>query len=600
MRGNLVKRLDVIKWIIFLIFTVLVCRLGYLQVLRGEHYLLLADNNRIKILPIKASRGIFYDRNGIPLVTERPSFNVEVDTYFHPLSDSTIIKLSKILGMKTDEVLHKVNRHAEVALMPVVIKSDVDSETLIQIEENTHDFKGIEVKAQPVRNYIYGNLAAHVIGYVGEIGESELKSKKKDGYRASDVVGKFGLEKVFDRYIRGTVGAKRIEVDVNGLPVKILNETQPKPGNNLELTLDYFIQQATEKAIDKRLSYLRSKLHKKANAAAAVVMNPNTGEIIAMASRPAFNPNLFNGGISKKNWNVLIDNPYSPMENRAISGEYPPGSIFKIITGTAALELEKVTLEEKILDTGKHWLIPKGNAGGEALGWISFHEALTKSDNVYFYEIGNRVGIDNLERYARLFGLGNITGIELSGEAKGLVANRHYKEETYKERWYLSETFDAAIGQGFQLITPLQAAMIISEVANGGYRYRPFLVRKIVSPGGRVIKTILPGQIGQVDISESSLAAIRNALYGVTLPGGTAASVFENFPVSVAGKTGTAENPHGDDHGWFIAYAPYKDPQVVVAVVVENGGYGVQSAAPIAKDILAAIFHIKDSSELRS
>jgi penicillin-binding protein 2 len=400
-----------------------------------------------------------------------------------------------------------------------------------------------------------------------------------------------------DKYIRGMVGAERIEVDANGQPIQILDERQPIPGNNLMLTLDYSIQWAAEKAIDERLRYLQSKQHRlQAKAAAAVVMNPKTGEILAMVSRPAFNSNLFNGGISNKNWNLLIGNPFNPMENRTISGEYPPGSVFKIITGTAALELGKVTTEEKILDTGKHWLIPKGNAGGEALGWIDFKEALSKSDNVYFYEMGNRVGIDNLEKYARLYGLGATTGIELQGEAKGLVANRRYKEEMYEDGWYLAETFDAAIGQGFQLVTPLQVAMVMGEVANGGYRYRPYLVSKIVSPDGKTIKAFLPEQTGRIKISGSTLEVIRNALHDVALPGGTAAHIFQGFPVSIAGKTGTAENPHGDDHGWFVAYAPFEDPQVVVAVLVEHGGYGSQSAAPIAKDILAAVFHVQESS----
>jgi len=210
--------------------------------------------------------------------------------------------------------------------------------------------------------------------------------------------------------------------------------------------------------------------------------------------------------------------------------------------------------------------------------------------------MGNRVGIDNLEKYARLYGLGATTGIELQGEAKGLVANRRYKEEMYEDGWYLAETFDAAIGQGFQLVTPLQVAMVMGEVANGGYRYRPYLVSKIVSPDGKTIKAFLPEQTGRIKISGSTLEVIRNALHDVALPGGTAAHIFQGFPVSIAGKTGTAENPHGDDHGWFVAYAPFEDPQVVVAVLVEHGGYGSQSAAPIAKDILAAVFHVQESS----
>jgi penicillin-binding protein 2 len=261
------------------------------------------------------------------------------------------------------------------------------------------------------------------------------------------------------------------------------------------------------------------------------------------------------------------------------------------------LELGKVTPEEKIHDTGRHWLIPKGNAGGEALGWISFREALAKSDNVYFYEMGNRLGIDNLEKYARMFGLGAVTGINLPGEADGLVANRKYKEKVYGEEWYLAETFDAAIGQGFQLVTPLQIAMVMSEVANGGHRYRPYLVSKIVNSNNETVQTFSPEEVGSVQLSEKTLTLIRDALHSVAQEGGTADYVFRGFPISVAAKTGTAENPHGEDHGWFVAYAPFEDPQVVVAVIVEQGSYGATSAAPIARKILEAVFNINQTPD---
>ncbi|WP_371369872.1 penicillin-binding protein 2 [Sporomusa rhizae] len=592
----MVRRLDVMKWLILLVFAVLISRLGYLQVVQGQHYVRLSDGNRIRIVPIQAPRGIFYDRNGVPLVSKRPSFAVTVATGSSPIPDAEMAALSRILAMDVAEISGKINRHTGFSYVPVRLKTDVDQKTISKIEENRSAFPGIVIKAQPVRKYIYQDFAAHIFGYVGEISGAELQQKKEDGYKTGDIIGKAGLEKVYDKYIRGTAGAERIEVDVNGQPVQMLDERQPVPGNDVVLTLDYSIQQAAEQAMDERLRYLQSRLHRrKAKAAAAVVMNPKTGEILAMASRPAFNPNVFNGGISEKDWNVLVGNPFNPLTNRAIAGEYPPGSVFKIITGTAALELGKVTTQEKILDTGKHWLIPKGNAGGEALGWIDFKEALSKSDNVYFYEMGNRVGIDNLEKYARLYGLGAATGINLPGEAKGLVANRRYKEEMYEDRWYLSETFDAAIGQGFQLVTPLQMAMVMGEVANGGYRYRPFLVSKVVSPAGKTIQAFLPEQTGRATISGPTLAVIRHALQEVALPGGTAAHVFQGFPVAIAGKTGTAENSQGDDHGWFVAYAPFENPQVVVAVVVEHGGYGSQSAAPIAKDILAAVFHVEAS-----
>lgn len=586
-------RLDVFGLIVVFIFVALVTRLGYLQVVQGNYYGRLADGNRIKLIPIMAPRGTFYDRNGVPLVSNRPGFTVTIVPMSGPIPDEVINKLAGILDMNPAEIRAKVAAQQKGAFEPVHVKTDIGPDVVTKIEERRNELPGVVIDIQPVRNYIHNELAAHVFGYVSEISDTELEKTKAEGYKPGDIVGKFGLEKVYDKEIRGVAGGSQVEVDVNGRAVQVLGKKEAIPGNNLVLTIDYRIQKTAEEAIDEHLKFLQTKLgNVNAKSMAAVVMNPKTGEILAMVSRPAFNPNLFNGGISSKDWKIINENPFHPMDNKAISGEYPPGSTFKIITGTAALELGKVTPEEKIFDSGRHWIIPKGNAQGEALGWISFQEALSKSDNVYFYEMGNRLGIDNLEKYARMFGLGDFTGINLPGESDGLVANRRYKERVYKEDWYLSETFDAAIGQGFQLVTPLQMAVVMSTVANGGYRYRPYLVSKITTQNGDTIKAFGPEVKGRVQISEKTLALIRAGLKDVASPEGTAGYVFTGFPISIAGKTGTAENPHGDDHGWFVAYAPYEDPRVVISVVVEQGGFGSDAAAPIARKILEAAFNL--------
>jgi penicillin-binding protein 2 len=586
-------RLDVFGLIVVFIFVALVTRLGYLQVVQGNYYGRLADGNRIKLIPIMAPRGTFYDRNGVPLVSNRPGFTVTIVPMSGPIPDEVINKLAGILDMNPAEIRAKVAAQQKGAFEPIHVKTDIGPDVVTKIEERRNELPGVVIDIQPVRNYIHNELAAHVFGYVSEISDTELEKTKAEGYKPGDIVGKFGLEKVYDKEIRGVAGGSQVEVDVNGRAVQVLGKKEAIPGNNLVLTIDYRIQKTAEEAIDEHLKFLQTKLgNVNAKSMAAVVMNPKTGEILAMVSRPAFNPNLFNGGISSKDWKIINENPFHPMDNKAISGEYPPGSTFKIITGTAALELGKVTPEEKIFDSGHHWIIPKGNAQGEALGWIAFQEALSKSDNVYFYEMGNRLGIDNLEKYARMFGLGDFTGINLPGESDGLVANRRYKERVYKEDWYLSETFDAAIGQGFQLVTPLQMAVVMSTVANGGYRYRPYLVSKITTQNGDTIKAFGPEVKGRVQISEKTLALIRAGLKDVASPEGTAGYVFTGFPISIAGKTGTAENPHGDDHGWFVAYAPYEDPRVVISVVVEQGGFGSDAAAPIARKILEAAFNL--------
>lgn len=587
------RRLEILGMIVVLVFVVLITRLAFLQIAQGAIFRELSDSNRIRLMRISAPRGAFYDRNGVILVTNRPGFTVSLIPISGPIPDEVLEKLAKILGITIDDIHKKIGKQ-DNPLEPIRIKTDIGPDIITKIEERRGDLPGVVIEVQSVRQYTSDDFAAHIFGYVSEISDTELEKKKNEGYRTGDIIGKFGLEKVYDKELRGTDGGSQVEVDVDGRPVKMLGKKEPVLGDSLVLTLDAKIQKAAEKAMDDRLKYLQTRLgNPNAKAAAAVVMNPKTGEIIAMVSRPAFNPNLFNGGISSKDWKIINDNPFNPMENRAITGEYPPGSTFKIVTGTAALELGKVTPEEKILDIGHHWLIPKGNAGGEALGWINFRTALSKSDNVYFYEMGNRLGIDNLEKYARMFGLGDYTGINLSGEADGLVANRKYKQKVYGEEWYLSETFDAAIGQGFQLVTPLQMATVMGVIANGGHRYRPYLVSRMVSPDDQTVKTFEPEEVGMVKISDRNLNLIRDALHDVALPGGTAAYVFDGFPVSIAGKTGTAENPHGEDHGWFVAYAPFNDPTVVVAVVVEQGGFGADSAAPIARKILEAAFNVE-------
>ena len=591
------NRLDVLALAVVLVFTLLVGRLVYLQVAQGAYYGRLADGNRIRLVPIMAPRGILYDRNGVQMVSNRPGFTVSILPITGPVDEAVISKLAVILGINTTEIKTKLSQQ-HGSFEPVRIKSDIGPDIVTKIEERRGELPGVVIEIQPIRNYINNEFGAHMFGYVSEINDTELEKLKSQGYKAGDIIGKFGLEKVYDRELRGSDGGGQVEVDVTGRPVQVLGKKEPIPGSNLTLTIDYRIQKAAETAIDEQLKYLQTKTEfVNAKAVAAVAMNPKTGEILAMVSRPAFNPNLFATGISTKDWNALNNNPFHPMDNKVISGEYPPGSTFKIVTGAAALELGKVTPEEKILDTGRHWLIDKGNAMGEALGWLNFREALSKSDNVYFYEMGNRLGIDNLENYARAFGLGAVTGINLPGETDGLVANRRYKLKVYEEEWYLSETFDAAIGQGFQLASPLQVAALMSQVANGGHRYRPYLVSKISKPNGETIKAFEPEEVGRINLSDSTLKLIRDALREVAQEGGTAGGVFSDFPIAIAGKTGTAENPHGQDHGWFVAYGPFEDPRIAVAVIVEQGGYGASSAAPIAKKILEAAFNLNQPAQ---
>lgn len=578
------KRLKILSYIVTAIIVALVIRLVYLQIYEGKYFGKLADGNRIRIVSMAAPRGTIFDRHGLPLVNNRPAFSVELMPSLEPVSPEVVARLSKLLNISPDSINDKLKHH--YGFDPITIKVDVNPEVVTIIEEQRDLYPGVFITTKPVRNYIYNTLGAHVLGYVSEISDTELAKKKEagdDSYHLGDIIGKFGLEKQYDKYLRGVSGGEQVEVDVTGRPVQLLGMKNPINGDNLNLTIDYKLQEATEKALDEVLPTVN------AHSAAVVVLNPQTGEVLAMASRPNYNPNLFALGISVKDWNAINTNPYYPLDNKVVTGEYPPGSTFKIITGAAALSEKVTTANEYIYDSGKHWLIPKTNADGEALGNINFEQALAHSDNVYFYEMGNRLGIDRLAKWARKFGIGQKTGIDLPYEAVGNVASQEYKRKVFNEDWYLAETFDAAIGQGFTLATPLQMAVVMSEVANGGTRYKPYLVQSITDPEGQVIEKFQPTVVSKLELDPDILHHIQEGLHKVSTIG-TASLYFKNFPIEIAGKTGTAENSHGRDHGCFVAYAPFDKPTICIAVIVENAGYGASSAVPIGYKILSTYF----------
>ena len=567
--------------------TALFARLVWLQLFQGDYYNSLAEGNRLRAIPLAAMRGVMYDRNGQILVGSRPSFTVTYMPSQGSMTEEELNTLSRLLNLPKEKLREKVAK-VKNSYIPTVLAQDLTQDIVTRVEEERNELPGISVDVQPIRYYPYNMMAAQVFGYVGQIDEEDMERlKDEDGVSVITQIGRAGLEAYYDNLLRGKDGSRQVEVDASGSPVKELERKNPVPGHNIHLTLDVNLQQALEQAMDRQVANGIG-----VNGIAAVAIDPNTGAVLAMASRPAYNPNWFTRGITEAEWRQINDNPNHPMENRAIAGEYPPGSTFKLITGAAALELKKITPDEMIYDSGRHWLVDMRNAGGEALGWINFTEALAKSDNVYFYELGRRVGIDKLEEYAKMFGMGRKTGIAMHGESDGLVASEAYKEKKYHQDWYLGDTFNSAIGQGFQLVTPLQAAMIVSEVANGGIQYKPFIVSRIDNLDGTPYKIFAPEQIGTLEVSKSTLDLIREGMRNVAEESGTAGSLFQGFPVQVAGKTGTAENFGGQDHGWFVAYAPYDHPRIVIAVLTEQGGFGAASAGPIVKTMLEEFFHV--------
>ena len=582
-------RLELLMIASMLIFAVLIGRMAYLQLYKGDYYYRLSEGNRIRAVKILAPRGIIYDCNGEELVKNEPGFVVSLLRTNKKPDMEVINKLAGIIEVPPEQILEKIKQN-EDSYEPIRIKSNLSAAMVTKIEERSEELPGILLELQSIRKYVNNELAVHVLGYVGEVSEYEISKEQNTDLKVGSIVGKFGLERFYDNYLRGTDGSYREEVDVAGRVVQTLDELPPKPGQGLVLTVDGKLQREAEKIVDEHLKYLRSSgFAPNANAAAIIAIDPRNGAIKALVSRPGFNPNLFVNGISSKDWQAINDNPFDPMSNKVISGEYPPGSTFKIVTGSAALETGKVTPQEMIFDSGKHWLIPMGNAEGEALGWLNFHKALAASDNVYFYEMGNRVGIDALKKYAALFGFGKTTGIDLFGETEGIIASPEYKMKVFDEDWYLGDTFNAAIGQGFNLATPIQLAVMLSAVANNGDIYRPHLVDKIVNDDGSVIKEIKPEKIGRLPVSAETLELLQSALKAVAQEGGTAAQMA-NLSVPVAGKTGTAENPHGKDHGLFVGYAPADNPNLVVVAVIDQGGFGSVSAAPIVQRIFEYVF----------
>lgn len=589
---NRITRLHTLLVVCLVLFAVLLGRMVYLQLWRGDYYAKQSDGNRLRQSRILAPRGIIYDSEGKELVNNLPGYAVvlQKQSSYKP---ETLQRLSNLLQMPVEEINAKI-KASENFYEPIMLKNNLDQQMVTKIEEQRRYMPEVMLSVQPIRNYPYHELAVHALGYVGEVSSYEIEQGLFKNITQGSLVGKAGLEKTYDKYLRGEDGAFMEEVDVAGNVVKHYDSVQPIPGKNLKLTIDYELQKELEAFTDKHLAFLRSSgIAPGARAAAVVAIDPRNGAVRAMVSRPGYDPNWFVHGISSKNWNSINNDPNYPMNNKVITGEYPPGSTFKIVTGSAAFELKKVGLNEPIFDGGFHPMVPTmGNAGGEVLGWLTFIKALAMSDNVYFYELGYRVGIDNIEKYAHIFGFGECTGIDLEGESKGLVASKKVKRKIWDEDWRLGDTFNAAIGQGFNLTTPIQLSVMLSIVANGGTKYQPYLVDSITNSDGSLFEKPKRAEGKHIDVSQQTIDYIRMGMSATTQEGGTA-SYFAGLPKPIAGKTGTAENSHGRDHGLFVAYGPVDDPELVVVCIVEQGGFGSVAAGPIVYKAFEEFFQEK-------
>lgn len=584
------KRYKILAATVTAVIGFLLIRLVWMQVLQGPQYKKIADDNRIRQVTALAPRGTIYDRNGTVLVANRPSFAISVIPFSYSYESGETALLAAVTGVAAEEIEKLLTAGKELPYSPVRIKRDIDQSTIARIQERKSSLPGVMIEAIPVRQYVYNEQAAHVLGYVGMVNEAEYEKLKSKGYRPSDLVGKDGLERIWEEQLRGVDGGLQVEVNAQGEEVGIIGDKTTVPGKSLVLTLDAKLQQAAAAAVAERMIVSR-KQGQPAVGGAAIALDVRTGGVLALVSHPAYNPNVFAGGISSKDWNALLENKHNPLTNRVIQNAYPPGSVFKIVTATAALESNLTTATEVFEDRGVYVLNGWKFYGWETkgLGKLTVADGLTWSSDPLFYELGRRLGADLLASYALTFGFGKTSGIGLAGEEAGVVPTEEWKTAMYGDPWYPGETLIAAIGQGYYTATLMQQALLLAAVANGGAVFKPLLVDRVVSPDGVLVTQYSPEVIRTIYLRPDVWDTIRQGIVGVTSRG-TAAAIFQGLSVTVAGKTGSAETGRGTTHSWFACYAPAEQPEIVVAVLIEEGGEGSVAAAPVVRKILEAYF----------
>ena len=564
-------------------FLVIVGQLWYLQVLEGGHFLDASDKNRIRIRPVAAPRGILFDKNGVPLVDNRPAFTLSLIPRELPREDqnrdAVLGRVASLLQIPYQELAESVTRVPSDSFLPVRVRRGLTLEDMAKIEEWKLELPGVIVEVEPQRTYPNSRFAAHLLGYVREASDEQLKGGR---YRRGDMVGQSGLERLLDEFLRGRDGGERIEVDALGRPVRVVQHTDPHPGSQVITTIDRRVQEAAEQAMEGK-------------AGAIVVMDPRSGDIRALVSTPAFEIDRFTATIDRAAWLRVVQDPDHPLLNRTIQSQYAPGSIFKIVVTAAGLQEATIAPMDRVYCNGEFhlgaWTFKDWKEGGH--GSVDLQKALAQSCNIFYYQAGLKIGGAAITKYARAFGFGTATGVELGGEKLGLIP----QPKGRRKSWQGGDIVNMSIGQGQVLVTPLQVARFMAAVANGGVLWKPRLVERIERPDRGVLYSD-PGQVaGHVELSPAVWAFLRQALWAVVNDGTGIAAKIPG--IDIAGKTGTAQMiahskaEKGQDHAWFAAFAPVRDPEVVVVVLVERGGKGGQVAAPIARRILNAIFFEK-------
>jgi penicillin-binding protein 2 len=575
-------------------FASLFIRLFYLQIIEGETYRHLSENNSIRLQSVDAPRGLIFDANRSLLVDNRPSFDLGIIIKDARPLDATVRKLAGYLEVPAEEITAKIKSAKGVpSYKPIFVKRDIGRNAMAAVEVHKFDLPGVTITTRPVRHYINSMHASHLIGYLGEINSAELESNDYAGCRGGDYIGRFGVEKSYENMLRGKRGGRQVEVNVRGQVVRVLKTVDALPGKNLFLTIDDKLQETAESLLADKVG-------------AVVAMDPDNGYVLAMASSPTFDQNAFVSGLSHDEWNALLSNPDHPMSNKVLQGEYPPASTYKIVTAIAGLE-EGVVDDKTVINCPGYYTF--GNRvfrcwkrGGH--GKVDMYRAITESCDVYFYQVGEGVGVDRLAHYATALGLGSPTGINLDNEARGLIPTAEWKRKRFGEPWQKGETLPIAIGQGFNLTTPLQMSTLVAAIANGGTLYRPVVVQTIETADGGLVQAGTPYIAGRLNISEKTLSIVRQGLWGAVNGERGTARGSRLKGIEMSGKTGTAQvvgrkegedyrkkdgeevEHHFKDHAWFVAYAPSEDPEIAVAVIVEHGEHGSTAAAPIAKAVI--------------
>jgi len=566
----------------FMLFVVV--KLFGMQLFSGGVYRRASEQNSVRIVPISAPRGLIKDKNGTILVKNRPSYSMYMVPYEVGNLDSASIEIAGALGENPEEIKNRINQGWKGRFQQIRLKRDVDFKTVCYVEEHALEFPGIMFQVEPARLYPESNFGSHIWGYVGETTEADLAEDADKQYALGDLIGKEGIEKQYEEYLHGTSGLKYIEITAAG---KMLGELadkeriKPIRGSELILELDWELQNIAEKELLER------------GSGAVVALDPRDGAIRVMASVPNFDANLFSGVVSKEAWDAVMSDSLHPLFNRGIKGTYPPGSTMKLFTAAAGLE-NNLTAQESTFDPCRgakkfgNRFFRCWRPGGH--GKLDLVGAIIQSCDVYFYQLGVAEGLDLWSKFCKDCRFGLRTGIDLPGEFAGLVPSAEYFDERYgKNGWTRYLVVNLSIGQGELLVTPIQMAVLFAALGNGGVIYRPRLVSHIVTHSGDIIKNE-PEIMGGLPISKKNLEILLEALLGVTTHERGTARVAALRDINVGGKTGTAQNPHGDDHAWFICFAPIENPEIAVAVIVENAGHGSSIAAPLAKKILLKYF----------